>query len=100
MSHRVHTTRRELAPHYLYITPLTLSLPCRCGSIQTSVLDSLVRTILSQNTTDLTSHRAFASLKTSFPTWQQVLAAPDADVAATIRVGGLADIKTQRIKVR
>lgn len=35
-----------------------------------------VRTILSQNTTDTTSHRAFASLKEAFPTWEEVLKAP------------------------
>ena len=35
-----------------------------------------VRTILSQNTTDVNSHRAFASLKEAFPTWQSVLEAP------------------------
>ncbi len=38
-----------------------------------------VRTILSQNTTDATSHRAFASLKAAFPGekgWAEVLRAP------------------------
>ena len=38
-----------------------------CGS-RKLVLDALVGTILSQNTTDVNSHRAFASLKTAFPT--------------------------------
>lgn len=37
-----------------------------------SVLDGLVSTILSQNTTDLNSQRAFASLKSVFPTWEEV----------------------------
>lgn len=37
-----------------------------------SVLDGLVKTILSQNTTELNSERAFASLKEAFPTWQHV----------------------------
>ncbi|KAK4402365.1 putative DNA glycosylase [Sesamum angolense] len=37
-----------------------------------SVLDGLVKTILSQNTTELNSERAFASLKSSFPTWGDV----------------------------
>ena len=36
------------------------------------VLDSLVGTILSQNTTDTNSHRAFGILKSRFPTWEQV----------------------------
>ena len=46
------------------------------GSTRESVLDSLVGTILSQNTTDVNSHRAFASLKAAFPTWEDVLASP------------------------
>jgi hypothetical protein len=37
-----------------------------------SVLDSLVATILSQNTTEANSRRAFAQLKHRFPTWEQV----------------------------
>ena len=36
-----------------------------------------VRTILSQNTTDVNSIRAFSSLKEAFPTWQSVLDAPN-----------------------
>ena len=63
-----------------------------------SVLDSLIRTILSQNTTDKTSRIAFASLKEAFPTWSAVLAAPSAEVEDSIRNGGLAEIKTARIK--
>lgn len=35
-----------------------------------------VRTMLSQNTTDITSARAFASLKAAFPTWEGVRDAP------------------------
>lgn len=68
---------------------------------QQSVLDSLVRTILSQNTTDATSHRAFASLKAAFPGekgWAEVLRAPSGKVEESIRMGGLAEIKTERIK--
>ncbi len=44
------------------------------------------RTLLSQNTTDITSARAFATLKQQFPTWDAVRAAPPADVADAIRV--------------
>ena len=57
-----------------------------------------MRTLLSQNTTDITSMRAFVSLKEKFPTWEEVLAAPDAVVEEAIRVGGLAAIKTARMK--
>ena len=63
-----------------------------------SVLDSLVGTMLSQNTTDLTSARAFAQLKASFPTWSAVHAAPVDAVADAVRCCGLADIRAERIQ--
>lgn len=37
-----------------------------------SVLDGLVSTILSQNTTDSNSQKAFISLKSAFPNWEDV----------------------------
>lgn len=45
-----------------------------------------VRTLLSQNTTDKTSGRAFATLKQRFPSWEAVRQAPLEDVADAIRV--------------
>ena len=63
------------------------------------VLDSLVHTILSQNTTGANSTRAFASLQATFGgDWQQVLEAPESAVSASIRMGGLANIKAGRIQ--
>ncbi|KAG5229933.1 DNA glycosylase [Salix suchowensis] len=35
-----------------------------------SVLDGLVKTVLSQNTTEVNSQRAFLNLKSAFPTWE------------------------------
>jgi endonuclease-3 len=70
-----------------------------CGG-QTLVLDSLIRTLLSQNTTDKTSLRAFITLKERFPTtWEAVLKAPNEEIEDAIRVGGLAAIKTERMKI-
>lgn len=60
-------------------------------------VDVLVNTILSQNTTDVTSDRAFASLKAAFPDWEAVAEARPEAVAGSIRIGGLADIKSRRI---
>lgn len=51
-----------------------------------SVLDSLVRTLLSQNTTDVNSGKAFAQLKQRFPRWEAVQQAPLADLIDAIRV--------------
>ncbi|KAL1508661.1 hypothetical protein AB1Y20_004757 [Prymnesium parvum] len=68
-----------------------------CGG-RTLVLDALVGTILSQNTTDTNSHRAFSQLKALFPTWEEVRLAPAEKVADAIRSGGLAATKTERIQ--
>lgn len=58
---------------------------------------ALVNTILSQNTTDVTSDRAYAALRKRYPTWQRLLKADPEDLASTIRVGGLPQIKAERI---
>ncbi|PIA40330.1 hypothetical protein AQUCO_02500193v1 [Aquilegia coerulea] len=63
-----------------------------------SVLDGLVNTLLSQNTTDGNSRRAFASLKAAFPTWEDVLAAESKHIEDAIKCGGLAVTKTSCIK--
>ncbi len=63
------------------------------------LLGALVATILSQNTSDLNSGRAYQSLLRAFPSgWEDVLNAPVATVADAIRSGGLADIKAARIQ--
>jgi endonuclease III len=61
-------------------------------------VDLLVMTILSQNTSDTNSLRAFARLKSAFSDYEQVLAAKDEAVADSIRAGGLAEIKALRIR--
>jgi endonuclease-3 len=58
----------------------------------------LVATILSQNTSDVNSHRAFARLRERLPSWEDVLEADAEEIAEAIRPGGLADIKAPRIK--
>lgn len=63
-----------------------------------SVLDGLVSTVLSQNTTDVNSQRAFASLKAAFPTWELVLAAEQKLLENAIRCGGLAPTKASCIR--
>jgi len=61
-------------------------------------IDVLIGTILSQNTSDTNSGRAFASLKASFDSWEAVASAPAEHVAQTIKSGGLSQIKAARIK--
>jgi len=61
-------------------------------------MSELVRTILSQNTSDANSGRAFARLLVRFPTWELLLGADPTAIAEAIRVGGLARVKAPRIK--
>jgi endonuclease-3 len=61
-------------------------------------LAELVQTILSQNTSDVNTERAFASLWSRFGDWQAIAAAPTSAIADAIRSGGLAEIKAPRIK--
>jgi len=61
-------------------------------------LETLIRTILSQNTTDSNSHRAFQQLRRTFPTWQACLAADRRKIGGSIRTAGLWQVKAGYIK--
>ena len=61
-------------------------------------LETLVATILSQNTTDRNSGRAYASLLARFGTLDHVRTAPVAQIAGAIRIGGLHHAKARAIK--
>ncbi|UCC80132.1 MAG: endonuclease III [Candidatus Zixiibacteriota bacterium] len=60
--------------------------------------EELILTILSQNTNDVNRDRAFRSLKAEFPGWGAIAQARSASIAGAIKVGGLANIKSGRIK--
>ena len=63
-----------------------------------SPLSVLIQTILSQNTSDTNSGRAFGSLLASFDSWEDVAEASVNEIAASIKSGGLGVIKAKRIK--
>lgn len=67
-------------------------------SPQTPPVDELVNTILSQNTADVNTARAYAALRAAFPDWTAVMNAPPEEVIATIRPAGLANQKGPRIQ--
>jgi endonuclease-3 len=58
----------------------------------------LVRTVLSQNTSDGNRDVAYARLRERFPTWEAVRDAPEDEVIEAIRPGGLANTKGPRIQ--
>ena len=61
-------------------------------------LDTLVKTILSQNTTDANSIPAFERLRDHFGgDWEQALEAGPEEIAAQIKQAGLAPTKSKRI---
>lgn len=61
-------------------------------------LDELIGTILSQNTSDVNSGRAYAQLRAMYPTWEEVLDTSDDELYETIKAAGLGRIKAPRIK--
>jgi len=65
---------------------------------RTDPLSELIMTILSQNTSDHNSRRAFDSLLTRFGSWEAVAEGKVEDIAEAIRLGGLARVKAPRIK--
>jgi endonuclease-3 len=60
-------------------------------------IETLVATILSQNTSDVNSTRAYTELRSVYPTWHDVANAPHHELARVIRSGGLADQKARTI---
>jgi len=65
---------------------------------QEPVLDELIATILSQNTSDANSGAAFEELRRRLADWEAVRRAPVRRIAAAIRRAGLSNTKAPRIK--
>jgi endonuclease-3 len=66
--------------------------------VKSDPLDVLIATMLSQNTTDKTSYRAFGNLKNDFAGWEDVMNAPLSKIKNAIRVCGLTNQKSRSIK--
>ena len=62
------------------------------------VLACLIKTILSQNTTDVSRDKGYKRLKEKFPTWEDVLQADVKAVEESIKVAGLGNQKATTIK--
>lgn len=61
-------------------------------------VDMLIGTILSQNTNDQNSYRAFRNLKSSFSTWEELAKLPPSKIEKYIKVAGLGKQKSKTIK--
>ena len=62
-------------------------------------VSTLMATVLSQNTSDANSKRAFHSLIAAFGSWEAVAEASVDEIAQSIKLGGLAEVKAKRIKL-
>lgn len=68
-----------------------------CG-MRNSITDSIVSTMLSQNTTDANSKAAFRNLKEKFKDWESLVECDDmSEIEDAIRVAGLARTRAERI---
>jgi endonuclease-3 len=61
-------------------------------------IDELVMTILSQNTNDVNMLRAYKSLEENYESWEEVLEAPQEELAEVIRTSGMFRMKAKRIQ--
>jgi endonuclease-3 len=60
-------------------------------------LEELILTVLSQNTSDVNRDRAFRTMRRRYRTWGSLARAKEAELAASIRAGGLSNIKAPRL---
>ncbi|KUG25743.1 endonuclease iii [hydrocarbon metagenome] len=61
-------------------------------------VDMLIATILSQNTNDNNSYKAFKNLKEKYPTWEEAAEAKRSSIESVIKVAGLGKQKSAAIK--
>jgi endonuclease-3 len=67
--------------------------------MRNSITDSIISTMLSQNTTDANSKAAWSGLKQAFPEWETVVECDDiTKIEESIRVAGLAKTRAERIQ--
>ncbi|MCL5021574.1 MAG: endonuclease III domain-containing protein, partial [Bacteroidetes bacterium] len=60
-------------------------------------LDLLIATVLSQNTNDVNSHKAYVNLKDKYPDFLDLAGAKPRDIERLIKVGGIANKKSRTI---
>ncbi len=71
--------------------------PYRSGKLPEPV-DLLIATILSQNTNDTNSYKAYQNLKQKFPEWKMLLNVPVSKIEKEIKIAGLGKQKATAIK--
>jgi endonuclease-3 len=96
-----HRPRAGRAPSTATIRDIHRRLGRRFGPLdpprRADPMEELILTVLSQNTSDVNSDRAYTAMRARFPTWEALSRAEPAALAAAIRPGGLANVKAPRI---
>ncbi len=90
-------SQAKLTPEEI-VERLTAEAPLPSWRPHGDAVGELALTLLSQNTSDTNSGRAYQRLLQRYPNWDAVIAAPVAEVEETIRVGGLAKTKAPRMQ--
>lgn len=88
---------REKTARVASLLEATFGIPRQSDPLP-APLDMLIATILSQNTNDKNSFRAYETLRREFRTWADVARAPVDRVIGAIRTGGMAQQKAPRIQ--
>lgn len=89
MTKEIKKINRLLIKHY--------GIPKRPNRLP-SPIDTLIATILSQNTNDKNSYKAFQNLKKKYKSWQEVADSPRNKIEKSIKVAGLGKQKSTSIK--
>ncbi len=89
MKRKINTINKLLAEHF-GIPPRSKKLP--------NPLDLLIATILSQNTNDKNSYKAFKNLKEKYKRWEDVARLTQTSIEKLIKVAGLGKQKSSSIK--
>lgn len=70
----------------------------RRNKVLPNPLDLLIATILSQNTNDNNSYKAYQNLKSRYKSWEELVNEKKVTIESVIRVAGLAKQKSEAIK--
>ena len=93
------TSRPSLASQKLMLGKILRRFPVRYRTGSTTAFETLIWTILSQNTSDVNSKRAMETLQSRFEITPEVLSqAPTDELIESIRSAGLYRVKAPRIK--
>jgi len=94
---RLQLTKNQMIKKVNLLLVKHFGLPPRNSKLPDSV-EMLIATILSQNTNDNNSYKAYQNLKKRFPTWDDVINAKVTSIEKEIKVAGLGKQKSRAIK--